>query len=119
MKKILSLVVICALCLAMVLSVSSCSMLGIYLLNGTYENEYLGSFSFKLNGEMAYTIKGTTFAGEYEIEKLADDSLQIELDFESDSIALTLLDGEHEFGQGDDNGTKYIEIGGVKYTKAK
>ena len=125
MKKIVSLVMVCALCLAVMLAATSCSMLGIYLLNGTYENEgvdlgILGnlgesSISFKLNGDVAYTVGNKTYAGEYEIEKLADDSLQIDLDFEDDCI----LEGEHKFVQGEANGSKYIEIGGVKYTKTK
>ena len=128
MKKIISLVITCALCLAMVFAFTSCSMLGIYLLNGTYENKGLdlgilgnvgeSSLTFKFNGDVAYTIGNKTYAGEYEIEKLADDSLQIDIDFESDDLVAEMLEGEHKFAQGEENGVKYIEIGGIRYNKA-
>lgn len=120
MKKIISLVLLCALCLATVLSVSSCSLLGIHRLKGTYENEGVmglgaSSLTFKLNGEVTYTIAGTSFVGTYEIEK-DDGKLEIELDFESD--AAEFIDGDYEFVEGKENGVKYIELDGVRFTKA-
>ena len=122
MKKIISLVIACALCLGMVFAFTSCDMLGIYLLSGTYENDGLfglgdSSYTFGLDGSVTYTIEGKSFTGTYEIEKTDAGTLEIEFDYEDEGILS--LDGEYKFVQGEENGVKYIEIGGVRYDKAK
>lgn len=117
MKKIISLILACVLLIGCMFSLASCSA----FLVGTYENKGLlttTTIEFKLDGTVTYTVGSISLVGEYDIEKNDNGDLEIELDFEDDSVA-DFIDGEYSFAKGKENGKAYIEIAGVRYDKVK
>ncbi len=118
MKKIISAVLVCALLVGCVFALASCSK----KLSGTYEADALvagASYEFK-GSKVTITAEvlgfEKSFEGKYEITENDDGDTVIIFTFENDDAEK--YDGEFSFSEGEEDGKKYIKIGGVKYVKA-
>ena len=115
MKKTISLILVAILLIGCVFSLASCST----ILMGTYESKIGGKYEFGIDGKVTYTaLTGKSYTGTYEIEKNDDGELEIEFDFENDVVDF-LAGDDHSFTKGEENGTAYIKIGGIRYDKVK
>ena len=125
MKKITSLVLVCALLVCCVFAFASCSMRF-----GKYEGEVdLGIYKNKVTIEfmmsnVTVTVKNTVlgssntdvYEGSFEITGKGDD-MEIAFDFEEDCPIFSA--DSYTFYEGEDNDGKYIEIGLTRYDAAK
>lgn len=122
MKRTLSFVLACALLLGAVLLLASCgkTLSGEYTLDG-----YVGSKTYAFDGKsvaITYEISGfeKTIEGTYEIteNEEGEKRITITLDKEDEEDASAkVYAGEFSFSEGEEDGVKYIKIGGAKYTK--
>ena len=119
MKRIVSLVLACVLLLGCVFSLASCAT----MVMGTYKNDTLKTtYEFSFNKVTKKTeVFGKTIMdeGTYKIAEDPENEGKYTITFtwgeqteesEDDGVALP-------FSQGEKDGTKYIEILGIKYTK--
>ena len=120
MKRIVSLVLACVLLLGCVFSLASCAT----MLMGTYTNETLKTtYEFsgnKVTKKTPSLLGGTTvYEGTYEIKEDAENEGKYTITFTWGEDADKEEDGgvALPFSQGEKDGTKYIEILGIKYTK--
>ena len=122
MKKIISTILVCVLLLGCAMSLTSCGK----KLSGKYEcvitdsNRVAYEFTpFKVvktttTGLLGYT-NDTVVEGTYKINEVENDNFEItftwDVEGEEDEISTV------SFSQGEENGEKYIKLGGVKYKK--
>ncbi len=109
MKKIISLLLVSVLVVASVFALASCSK----QLSGTYEN-ITGSYVFE-GDKVTYKLGALSIEGVYEIFEDEDGEMKIKFAFEG----YEQYSATSSFAEGEEDGTKYIKIGVVKYTKAK
>jgi len=86
-------------------------------LKGTYETA-LGTPSFTFKGnkvtlEIDLVITATTIEGKYEINEVEEGKFKITFTWETEEDSIETLD----FSQGEENGTKYIKLGGFTLNK--
>ena len=116
MKRIISTILVCVLLLGCVFTLASCGK----TLSGTYSADLAiakVSYEFKFGGKVTLTVDPiigdtSTYEGKYEV---IDDTNEITLIFE-DADAKE-YGGTSSFTTGEEEGVKYIKIGGVKYTE--
>ena len=119
MKKIISMSLVCVLLISCVLTLAACGK----TLSGKYSMSVAGiETSYEFSGKnvtITYPkLMGTgTLEGTYEISETEEGKTIITFTFEGDEAED--YKGEYSFAEGEEDGTKYIKIGGVKYTKAK
>lgn len=120
MKNIVRIASIALVAVMLVCMLASCSP----KLSGSYKND--GIFGV---GATTYTFKGSnvtittevggfekTVEGKYEID---DETGKITLTFEAEEEDAEAYAGTFDFAQGEENGVKYIKIGGAQYTKVE
>ena len=123
MKKIISTVLVCVLLLGCVMSLASCSK----MLSGKYQFEMTESnvitYEFSLNkvtktvtsGAFGFT-KDTVTEGTYKITETGNSEYSITFTWDVDgSEEIETFD----FSQGEEDGVKYIKLGGFKYINVK
>ncbi len=119
MKKIISAVLVCILLVGSVFTLASCNMV-----TGTYESgatkiEFsMGKVTITDEVEVLGSVVSKTYEAKYKIEENDDGKMQITFTYEEGADKHLVLNGTKTFSKGDD-GTKYVQIGLVKYTKAK
>ena len=116
MKKITSTVVILAMLVGCLLTLTSCGK----LLSGKYEAdlaiaEY--TYEFGIFGNVTLTVDpifgdDRVYEGKY---KVSDDGLQITFTFDGEDAER--YNGTVNFAIGEENGAKYIKLDGDKYEK--
>lgn len=117
MKKIISTLMVCVLLVGCVFSFSSCT-----LLMGKYEANLVAaevSYEFGIFGTVKVEVDpligdDAEYNGKYSLNDAADEITIIIDDEKAD-----LYDGEFSFSMGEEDGVKYVKIGGVKYTQVK
>lgn len=122
MKRVISTILVCVLLLGCVLSLASCGK----MFSGTYQADIAIAkltCEFKFGGKVTVTVDPlvgdtTSYEGKYEINK---DTQEITFVFENadDNLITNYFHGTQKFSQGEKDGTKFIEIGGVTYTEVK
>ncbi len=110
MKKIISTLLVCVLLLGCVMTLASCGkkLSGKYAINDSLYYEFDGN---KYEGTIEIFGLSKTVKGTYEIKENNEGNLE---------IIFTEEGGEPDamsFAEGEEDGVKYIKIGGVKYTK--
>ena len=118
MKKILSVVLACALLVGCVFTLAACGK----KLSGKYEADLAlveVTYDFKSSGKVAVTIEpligdSTTFEGKYEFN---DEGDEFTVTFDSEEEDAEDYAGTHSFSEGEEDGEAYIKIDGVKYKK--
>ena len=118
MKRIISTLLVCALLLGCVLTMASCSK----ILMGKYELDAgIGSktYEFSIPNKVVITYEvltvEKTIEGTYKIAEAEDGNLEITFTFAGEEEADEYA-GTFSFVQGEENGIKYVKIGGLKYT---
>ena len=118
MKRIISTLLVCAILLGCVLTMASCS----YVLMGKYELDAgVGSqtYEFALPNKVSITYElltmEKTVEGTYKIAENEDGEFEITFTFADEEAEKYA--GTFSLSQGEEDGVKYIKIGGVKYTK--
>ncbi len=117
MKKTIKIAALMLVVVMAVFAFASCAK----RLSGTYKAEsFIGSTTYTFNGknvEVTYEIGGfeKTSEGTYEIGENDEGDSIITFTFEDDDAES--YEGEFSFAEGEEDGVKYIKIGGVKYTK--
>jgi len=122
MKKIISTILVCVLLLGCVFTLASCSK----TVSGTYEGKIdigLASYAvtYTFSGKKVTAVSKLTVGvvvseeakGTYEITENEDGTMEITFDFEEEKTVFK--DGSVTFAEGED----YIQLAGVKYTKAE
>ena len=119
MKRIISTLLVCVLLLGCVFSFASCGK----VLSGKYElDAVLASNSYEFSGlnkvVITYEVLSveTTLEGTYKIADNDEGETEITFTFENEEEAKDYA-GTFSFAQGEEDGVKYIKIGGVKYKK--
>jgi hypothetical protein len=120
MKKTLSALLVCVLLVGTLLSLVSCGIMlsGKYELKLTDDNHVVYEFSgkkvtkTKTSGMFGYS-KSETVEGKYEINEVEEGKFQITFTWETEEDNIETLD----FSQGEENGTKYIKLGGFTLNK--
>ena len=119
MKRIISTLLVCVLLLGCVFTLASCGK----VLSGKYElDAVLASKTYEFSGlnKVVITYEAlsveTTLEGTYKIAENDDGDLEITFTFEDEEKADEYA-GTFSFAQGEEDGVKYIKIGGVKYKK--
>ena len=120
MKKTLSALLVCVLLVGTLLSLVSCGIMlsGKYELKLTDDNHVVYEFSgkkvtkTKTNGIFGYS-KSETVEGKYEINEVEEGKFKITFTWETEEDSIETLD----FSQGEENGTKYIKLGGFTLNK--
>jgi hypothetical protein len=120
MKKTLSALLVCVLLVGTLLSLVSCGIMlsGKYELKLTDDNHVVYEFSGKkvtkttTRGVFGYS-KSETVEGKYEINEVEEGKFQITFTWETEEDNIETLD----FSQGEENGTKYIKLGGFTLNK--
>ena len=119
MKRIISTLLVCAILLGCVLTMASCS----YVLMGKYELDAgVGSktYEFSLPNKVLITYEvltvEKTIEGTYKIAENEDGDFEITFTFENEEEAEEYA-GTFSLSQGEEDGVKYVKIGGLKYTK--
>lgn len=120
MKKTLSALLVCVLLVGTLLSLVSCGIMlsGKYELKITDDNHVVYEFSgkkvtkTKTSGMFGYS-KSETVEGKYEINEVEEGKFQITFTWETEEDNIETLD----FSQGEENGTKYIKLGGFTLNK--
>ena len=119
MKKITSLLLVCVLLVGCVFTLASCAK----TLNGKYElDAIVGGKTYEFKGKtvaITYEVLGfeKTVEGKYAIDENDDGELEITFTFAEDEKDADEFKGTFSFTEGKEGDTKYIKIGGVKYTK--
>ena len=119
MKKLLSVMLVCVMLFGCIATLASCSK----VLSGTYKRDGIfadTTYEFKgknvtivtTMGSLSYTKEAT-----YVIEKADDGSSTITFTYEEGETPDETLKGTQSFSEGEEDGVKYIKIGGVKYIK--
>ena len=121
MKRIISTILVCVLLLGCVMSFASCgkTISGKYELKLTDSNKTVYDFSIgkvtrtTTTGLAGYT-KDTVTEGKYKINEVENDKFEITFTWE--------VDGKEEietvsFTDGEENGVKYIKLGGFQFNK--
>ena len=133
MKKIVSLALVCIMLLGSVLALSSCGK----IVTGKYEADITAigtgvviTYEFSGLNKVTVTSKAkvigfssepVVITGTYKIAEDEDGNSTITFDYDDDKEA---EGAEKEgvavpFGTGDDDGVKYVRIGGVKFKQVK
>ena len=120
MKKTLSALLVCVLLVGTLLSLVSCGIMlsGKYELKLTDDNHVVNEFSgkkvtkTKTSGMFGYS-KSETVEGKYEINEVEEGKFKITFTWETEEDSIESLD----FSQGEENGTKYIKLGGFTLNK--
>jgi hypothetical protein len=120
MKKTISALLVCVLLVGTLLSLVSCGIMlsGKYELKITDDNHVVYEFSgkkvtkTKTSGILGYS-KSETVEGKYEINEVEEGKFQITFTWETEEDNIETLD----FSQGEENGTKYIKLGGFTLNK--
>ena len=118
MKRIVSTLLVCVLLLGCVFTLASCGK----MFSGKYSANLAVAevtYEFKVGGKVLLTVDPIigdtdTFEGKYEI---IDDTNEITLVFEDEDAKS--YNGTVSFTKGEEEGVKYVKIGGVKYTEVK
>ena len=118
MKRIISTILVCVLLLGCVMSLASCGK----MLTGKYKAELVigeVTYEFKFGGKVILTVDPIlgdtkTYEGKYNFNK---DTNEITFVFEAED--LEDYNGTKDFLQGEEEGVKYVKIGGFKYTEVK
>ena len=121
MKRIISTLLVCVLLLGCVFTLASCgkTVSGKYELKLTDSNKTVYDFSMgkvtrtTTSGLAGYT-KDTVIEGKYKINEVENDKFEITFTWE--------VDGKEEietvsFSEGEENGVKYIKLGGIQFNK--
>jgi len=121
MKKIISAILVCVLLLGCVCTLASCgkTLSGKYELVITKDNTVTYEFSFNKytkttkTGVLGYA-KEDVVEGTYKIEEVEENEFEITFTWEGD--------GEEKsetvsFTEGEENGEKYIKLGGLTFVK--
>ncbi|MBQ7390153.1 MAG: hypothetical protein IJW02_03480 [Clostridia bacterium] len=121
MKRIISTLLVCVLLLGCVFTLASCgkTVSGKYELKLTDSNKTVYDFSMgkvtrtTTSGIAGYT-KDTVTEGKYKINEVENDKFEITFTWE--------VDGKEEietvsFSEGEENGVKYIKLGGFQLNK--
>ena len=116
MKRIISTILVCVLLLGCVMSFASCGK----MFSGKYQADLLiskNTYEFKFGGKVILTVdpaigETKTYEGKYDIN---DDTNEITFVFESNED----FNGTVDFSKGEEDGVKYVKIGGVKYTEVE
>ena len=123
MKRIISTILVCVLLFGCVLTLASCGK----MLSGKYElvisESNRTTYEFSMNkvtrtitaGALGFT-KDTVTEGKYKINEVEKDKYEITFTWD--------VDGEEEietvsFSQGEEDGVKYIKLGGFQLNKVK
>ena len=121
MKRIISTLLVCVLLLGCVFTLASCgkTVSGKYELKLTDSNKTVYDFSMgkvtrtTTSGLAGYT-KDTVIEGKYKINEVENDKFEITFTWEVD-------DKEEietvSFSEGEENGVKYIKLGGIQFNK--
>ena len=123
MKKVISMTLVCVLLLGCVFALASCgkTISGTYELALSEDNKTTYEFSGnKVTKKTPSLLGGTTvYEGTYEIKEDAENEGKYTITFTWGEDADKEEDGgvALPFSQGEKDGTKYIEILGIKYTK--
>ena len=120
MKKTLSALLVCVLLVGTLFSLVSCGIMlsGKYELKITDDNHVVYEFSgkkvtkTKTSGILGYS-KSETVEGKYEINEVEEGKFKITFTWETEEDSIEPLD----FSQGEENGTKYIKLGGFTLNK--
>ena len=117
MKKIISLALVCVMLMGCVFALASCGK----TLSGTYKGDAIvasATYSFK-GSKVTVTAEALgfekSFEGKYEITENDEGNTVIIFTFGDEDAEK--YSGEFSFAEGEEEGTKYIKIGGVKYNK--
>ena len=121
MKRIISTILVCVLLLGCVFTLASCGKMitGKYELKLTDSNKTVYDFSIgkvtrtTTSGLAGYT-KDTVTEGKYKINEVENDKFEITFTWD--------VDGKEEietvsFTDGEENGVKYIKLGGFQFNK--
>lgn len=116
MKRIISTILVCVLLLGCVMSLASCGK----MFSGKYQADIIlskNTYDFKMGGKVILTVDPVmgdtkTYEGKYNIN---DDTNEITFVFEGNED----LSGTVDFTKGEEDGVKYVKIGGVKYTEVE
>ena len=121
MKKIISLVLALALLCGCAFTLASCGN----MVTGTYENgatkaEFsMGKVVITDSVEFLGAVTSKTYEAEYKIEENDDGEKTITFTYEDGADQHLVFNGTKTFASGEEDGTKYIKIGLIKYTKTK
>ena len=118
MKRIISTILVCVLLLGCVMSLASCGK----MFSGKYQADIAVAkltYDFAIGGKVTLTVDPLigdtdTYEGKYEIN---DETDEITFVFESEDAKS--YNGTQDFTKGEEDGVKYIKIGGVKYTEVE
>ena len=119
MKRIVSVLLVCVMLLGCVAALASCSK----TLSGTYKREGIftdTTYEFDGKNVTIVTALGSlshTKEATYVIEKADDGTSTITFTYKEGETPDEDLKGTKSFSEGEEDGVKYIKIGGVKYIK--
>ena len=125
MKKLLSTVLVCILLLGCVFTLAGCvvSVGPMTMISGTYEADAIVgglTYEFGAFGKVTVTAEllgvATSFEGKYKVDKKTDPH-EITFTFEDEDAKE--YSGTVSFSSGEENGVKFIKIGGIKYKEVK
>ncbi len=120
MKRVISAVLVCVLLVASVFAMASCGK----MLSGKYElDAIVGGKTYEFSGSkvtITYEVVGfeKSVEGSYKISENDEGETVITFTFDAEEEDSDDFAGEFSFSEGEDDGVKYIKIGGIKYTKA-
>ena len=118
MKKIISTVLVCVLLLGCVLTLASCGkmLMGTYEMKITDGNKTTLEFTpFKVTRTVTVLGESESTEGKYKIAENDEGKLEITFTWEGEEEPETM-----SFSQGEEDGVKYIELGGIlKFKKVK
>ena len=120
MKRVISALLVCVLLVASVFAMASCGK----MLSGKYEfDAVVGGKTYDFSGNkvtITYELLGLekSVEGTYKIADDEDGKTTITFTFDAEEEDADDFAGEFSFSDGEEDGVKYIKIGGVKYTKA-
>ena len=114
MKKTLSMILLVAVLALSVLTLASCGLSGEYV-------DPTGLTTLEFSGDKVTIITSSgalslTYNAKYEITE-KDDGKVITFTYEEGEQVNSLFNGEKSFSEGTEEGTDYIKIGVIKYTK--
>lgn len=116
MKKIISMVLVCVLLVASLLTLTSCGK----TLTGKYEANLIAAevtYEFGMFGKVTCTVDPIigdekVYEGKYEFNDAGD---EITITFEGEDAEE--YEGEYDFSSGVEDGQEYIKLGLLKYEK--
>ena len=125
MKKLLSTILVCVLLLGSVFTLAGCvfSAGPITMISGKYEADAKVAglaYEFGPFGKVTVTAKvlgaSVSFDGKYKVDNKTD-PYEITFTFEDDDAKA--YSGTFSFASGEEDGVKYVKIGGLKYNEVK